>query len=183
MKLLLLVTLLLPLQAQTLTQIVDTLYNPDGSRFKGIIEVGPSNKECALTVGNESYAFTAKTYCIGVTGSACDARTEPGVIDISLVPNQGAEPANCHYLARVTPQNKSTYTLYWLVPATGPVNLKAVRIPSAMPNPYSRFLWTQIDWSGFVCASVPALCGLVGGQHWTELTQSWGGITAKWSEL
>lgn len=178
---LILLLLCLPLGAQTLTQILDTYRNPDGTLYKGTIQITPGRRECALAVGEESYSLTSKIYCIGVTGTACGATTAAGVIDISLVPNQGAQPTGCYYVARFAPDN---YTQYWVVPATGPVNLKAVRIASAdLPSPSARFLWTQIDWSGFTCASVPALCGIVGGQSWSEMTLKWSEITSLWSEL
>src|SRR5581483_9924346 len=127
MKRLLCLTLLLSaasIQAQTMTQISDTLKNADGSNASGRIVVTwqPFKAASGETIDGGNLTYTVTN----------------GVVNLSLAPNAGATPAGTSYRARYFLTNGASYTETWVVPATGPVKIADIRT-STVPSPAVLF--------------------------------------------
>jgi len=121
---------LVPAFAQTPVQVLDTLYNADGTKASGRIVLSwdpftPAGGGATVDGGN-------KTYTIPATGASA------GVVNVSLYSNVGATPSGTNYRARYFLANGANYTETWVVPATGPVTIAAVRV-SVVPSPTITF--------------------------------------------
>ena len=121
---------LVPAFAQTPVQVLDTLYNADGTKASGRIVISwdpftPAGGGATVDGGN-------KTYTIPATGASA------GVVNVSLYSNVGATPSGTSYRARYFLANGANYTETWVVPATGPVTIAAVRV-SVVPSPTITF--------------------------------------------
>ena len=115
-----------PAAAQTV-QVLDTLYNADGSTASGriVISWSPFTAGDGTTVDGGTLAYT-----IPATGGSA------GVVNVSLYPNVGASPAGTSYAARHFLANGAQYTETWVVPASGPATIADVRVLNA-PAPGS----------------------------------------------
>jgi len=109
------------LHAQTRTSIHDTLYNADGSRTAGQIEI----------TWNPFRSADGKTIAAG----KITRRITDGVLDLALVPNAGATPAGTSYAVTYLLASGLSYSETWVVPQSDtPVSLAAVRV-SVAPSP------------------------------------------------
>ncbi len=100
--------------AQVRTAVRDVLYNADGSRASGQIEI----------TWNSFAAADGKTIAAG----KITRRITDGVLDVSLVPTEGATPAGASYAVSYVLSSGISYSETWSVPASGPVRLSAVRL-------------------------------------------------------
>ncbi|MGH9785774.1 MAG: hypothetical protein ACRD88_16500, partial [Terriglobia bacterium] len=111
-------------KAQGTVQVLDTLYNADGTKATGrlVISWDP------FTSGSTTVDGGTLTYAIPSTG------VNQGVVNVSLYPNAGATPAGTSYRAQYFLANGASYFETWVVPATGPVTIGAIRVLPA-PTP------------------------------------------------
>jgi len=122
------------LHAQTRTSIRDTLYNADGSRTAGQIEI----------TWNGFRSPDGKTIAAGKT----TRRITDGVLDLALVPNAGATPAGTSYAVTYLLANGLSYSETWVVPQSDtPVSLAAVSA-SAAPAPSVQVGQQQLSEGG-----------------------------------
>jgi hypothetical protein len=120
--------------AQTRTSIRDTLYNADGSRTAGQIEI----------TWNGFRSADGKTIAAGKT----TRRITDGVLDLALVPNAGATPAGTSYAVTYLLASGLSYSETWVVPQSDtPVSLAAVRA-SVTPAPPVQVGQQQLSEGG-----------------------------------
>lgn len=120
--------------AQTRTSIRDTLYNADGSRTAGQIEI----------TWNGFLSADGKTIAAGKT----TRRITDGVLDLALVPNAGAMPAGTSYAVTYLLASGLSYAETWVVPQSDtPVSLAAVRA-SIAPAPSVQVGQQQLSEGG-----------------------------------
>jgi hypothetical protein len=102
--------------AQTRTTVKDILYYADGSRVSGQVEI----------------TWDAFTSADGKTVSAGKLvrKITDGVLELALIPNEGAVPESGSYLVSYLLSNGTSYQEYWKVPRAGPVAISTVRIPA-----------------------------------------------------
>lgn len=115
--------------AQTV-QISDTLYNANGTAASGRIIV---------SAGTPFTASDGTAVGLGVIQYTIPST---GVINLSLYANVGATPSGTSYQARYVLTSGAQYTETWVVPASGPVTISAIRV-STVPSPTVLFLPTQ----------------------------------------
>jgi len=108
-------------EAQTV-QILDTLYNADGTTASGriVISWDPFTAADMTTVDGGTL-----TYTIPATG------INAGVVNVPLYANVGATPAGTSYAARYFLANGAQYTETWIVPSFGPATIADVRVLNA----------------------------------------------------
>ena len=154
----------IPLAAQTLTTITHDDANPylspiDGQRFYGQITV---STQCRMVRGGVTYGAFRKTYCLGVTGGACDVTTAAGIISLQLVPTDaGTTPTGCYYTAAHNPKSGNAYTDTWTVPASGTaLKIKDVRT-TIIPSPSARVLLSQVDASALAAGCARVVGGVI----------------------
>lgn len=117
--------------AQTRTSIRDTLYNADGSRTAGQIEIA----------WNAFRSADGKTIAAG----KITRRITDGVLDLALVPNAGTTPAGTSYAVTYLLASGLSYSETWAVPQSDtPVSLAAVRV-SVAPSPAVLVAQQQIS--------------------------------------
>jgi hypothetical protein len=120
--------------AQTRTSIRDTLYNADGSRAAGQIEI----------TWNGFRSADGKTIAAGKT----TRRITDGVLDLALVPNAGTTPAGTSYAVTYLLASGLSYSETWVVPQSDtPVSLAAVRA-SVTPAPPVQVGQQQLSEGG-----------------------------------
>jgi len=104
-------------EAQTV-QILDTLYNADGTTASGriVISWDPFTAADMTTVDGGTL-----TYTIPATG------INAGVVNVPLYANVGATPAGTSYAARYFLANGAQYTETWIVPSFGPATITTRR--------------------------------------------------------
>lgn len=149
-----------------LTLVEHTVSNPykspfDGANYTGTIELSTN---CRMTRGGQPYASGKKTFCMGVTGSACDVSTAAGVISVQLVPvDAGTLPTGCSYVASHVPRKGSSFTDAWVPTAATPTTIDLIRT-SLPPSPSAVFNLSQLRASGTGCLQIvngqPTLTGL-----------------------
>lgn len=106
------------LSAQTRTTIRDTLYNADGSKAGGQVEI----------TWNAFKSADGKTIAAGKLVK----RITDGVLDLALVPNSGSTPDGTSYAVTYLLANSLSYAETWLVPQSEtPVSVAAVRVSAA----------------------------------------------------
>ena len=115
--------------AQVTVNILDTLKNADGTNASGrlLITWNPFTTAAGITIDGGTINYTIIA----------------GVINLNLTPNIGAAPAGTSYRARYTLANGATYTETWVVPASGPVTIAAIRSLTP-PTPNIMVASTQI---------------------------------------
>lgn len=111
-------------QSQTLVTITDTLKNADGTNAAGrlLISWDPFTAASGETIDGGTIIYTITS----------------GVVGISLAPNIGATPAGTSYRAQYYLTNRASYRETWVIPATGPVTIAAIRV-SIVPSPTVTF--------------------------------------------
>ncbi len=111
-------------QSQTLVTITDTLKNADGTNAAGrvVISWDPFTAASGETVDGGTIPYTITN----------------GVVNLSLAPNIGATPAGTSYRAQYYLTNRASYGETWVVPATGPVTIAAIRV-TTVPSPTVTF--------------------------------------------
>ncbi len=103
-----------PQNGSATTTIADTVYMADGSTAQGsLIITWPA----FVTAGGAVVAGGATTTTLGANGA----------LSVALVPNAGATPAGVYYTVVFQLGPGQIRTEYWVVPATSPANLAAVR--------------------------------------------------------
>jgi hypothetical protein len=111
--------------AQNRTTIRDTLYNADGSRTAGQIEITWNGFRSAA--------------------GKITRRITDGVLDLALVPNAGTTPAGTSYAVNYLLASGLSYSETWAVPQSDtPVSLAAVRV-SLAPVPVPLITQQQIS--------------------------------------
>ena len=112
------------LHAQTLVTITDTLKNADGTNAAGrvVISWDPFTAASGETIDGGTLTYTITN----------------GVVSLSLAPNIGATPAGTSYRAQYYLTNRASYRETWVIPATGPVAIAAIRV-STVPTPTVLF--------------------------------------------
>jgi len=117
--------------AQNRTTVRDTLYNADGSRTAGQVEI----------TWNGFRSADGKTIAAGkITRRIID-----GVLDLGLVPNGGTTPAGTSYAVTYLLASGISYSETWAVPQSDtPVSLAAVRV-SVAPSPAVLVAQQQIS--------------------------------------
>ena len=120
--------------AQTRTSIRDTLYNADGSRTAGQIEI----------TWNGFRSADGKTIAAG----KITRRITDGVLDLALVPNAGTTPAGTSYAVTYLLASGLSYAETWVVPQSDtPVSLAAVGA-SVAPAPSVQVGQQQLSEGG-----------------------------------
>ncbi|MBI3933486.1 MAG: hypothetical protein HY316_02260 [Acidobacteria bacterium] len=139
-------------QAQALVQVSDTLYNADGSTASGriVISWDPFTTGDNATIDGGTLSYT-------IPASGVDA----GTVDVSLAPNAGASPAGTSYRVRYYLANGASYTETWVVPASGPVAIREVRV-TVPPTPS-----ITINGSSQLTGVVPLVNGGTNQSAWT----------------
>src|ERR1700719_1885262 len=102
-------------QGPAKTTVADTLYAPNGQPVNG-----------TMVIVNPTTMTSGDGFVIGAN-SATKVTVSNGVFSVALVPNIGASPFGSYYLARYQVTG-GFFTETWVVPASGPVNLYAVRV-------------------------------------------------------
>jgi hypothetical protein len=117
--------------AQNRTTVRDTLYNADGSRTAGQVEI----------TWNGFRSADGKTIAAG----KITRRITDGVLDLALVPNAGTTPAGTSYAVTYLLASGLSYSETWAVPQSDtPVSLAAVRV-SVAPSPAVLVAQQQIS--------------------------------------
>jgi hypothetical protein len=99
-----------------LTRILDTLRDGDGNPAEG-----------RLIIHNA--AFIAADGTAVVTGAVAYSipASSPGLVDMRLVPTEGADPADASYTVEYFLKSGATYQETWHLPRTGPITISQAR--------------------------------------------------------
>jgi hypothetical protein len=140
---LLLLAVALYAQVPALTNVLDTLYNSNGTTASGTVVITwrPFTTADGATIdsGSLSYTITA------------------GVINLNLAPNENATPTGTSYQARYALANGGNYTETWVVPAAGPVTIADIR-SLTIPTPTVQVSVAQLP-SGIKARSIHYTAG------------------------
>ncbi len=206
MKRLVLIFIAWPMFAQTVATIQESNFlSPigDNKKFRGTVTLTPV-RGCRLTRGGASFAFAARTFCIGLgpNGAAtpapanCDETSAEGVLDIKLVPTgAGTFPVGCSYTVSVSYRRVDgtlvSDTESWVIPNAQTYQIKDVR-SSILPSPSSIVRLSQIldTTSGTGCLQknsdgtvtpTGVACGTgSGGGGVPPANATWSTITGTW---
>lgn len=103
-----------PQGGPTLTSVIDTVYMADGSYAAG-----------TLVITWPAFTTASGT---GVAPGELDVTLGAnGALNVQLMPNAGATPANVYYTVVYQLQPNEVRTEYWVVPTTSPVTLAQIR--------------------------------------------------------
>jgi hypothetical protein len=111
-----------PGSTPVMTTINDVLYRADGTPARGTLLISWP-------------AFTTADGAPVAAGTMDIALGANGEVQIELAPNAGANPAGTYYKVVLKLEDGTTNTEYWVVPATSPASVAAVRsrlVPSSM---------------------------------------------------
>ncbi len=103
-----------PQSGPTLTSVVDTVYRADGSAAQGILVI---TWPAFVTASGTAVAPGALDVTLGTNGA----------LNVGLVPNAGATPANVYFTVVYQLQPSEVRTEYWVVPTNSPATLAQVR--------------------------------------------------------
>ena len=103
-----------PQSAPALTSVIDTVYLASGSPAAGTLVI---TWPAFTTAGGTAVAPGELDVTLGANGA----------LDVQLMPNAGATPANVYYTVVYQLQPNEVRTEYWVVPTTSPVTLAQVR--------------------------------------------------------
>jgi hypothetical protein len=103
-----------PQSGPALTSVVDTVYMADGIQAQGILVITWP-------------AFVAADGAGVAAGSLDVTLGTNGALNVALVPNAGANPANTYYTVVYQLQPSEVRTEYWVVPTSSPATLAEVR--------------------------------------------------------
>ena len=122
-----------------MTQVVDTVYRADGTAAAGTVLISWP-------------AFTTADGKAVAAGSMSVRLGSGGAFTASLAPSTGAEPAGVYYrvVYQLTGQEPSTE--YWVVPATGPTSIGAVRAKLMPPTVAAQVLTRDVADTNYVHA-------------------------------
>lgn len=195
MKHLALLLFSLPMVAQTLATISETAFKQtqQGALYTGKIVPVPA-RGCRLTRGGESFSFTRRVYCVGVTGGDCDVTTAAGVVNIQLVPTgPGTIPEQCYYNVTMSPTKGDVDSEVWAMESAQTYQIKDVR-RNITPTPNTRVARLQVDVSDQPpgCIEANALgkltstgvpCGTgSGGSGLPPTNATWSTVTGAWRD-
>ncbi|HEV2117561.1 MAG TPA: hypothetical protein VGR48_16125, partial [Terriglobales bacterium] len=105
-----------------MTTISDVLYRADGSPARGTLLI---SWPAFTTADNKPVAAGSMDVTLGANGE----------VQIELAPNAGANPAGTYYKVVLKLDDGTTSTEYWVVPASSPATIAAIRsrlAPSTM---------------------------------------------------
>jgi len=103
-----------PQSAPALTSVTDTVYLASGSPAAGTLVI---TWPAFTTADGTAIAPGLLDVTLGTNGA----------LDVQLMPNAGATPANVYYTVVYQLQPNEVRTEYWVVPTTSPVTLAQVR--------------------------------------------------------
>ena len=139
--------------------ITDTLTRPDGTTFTGRLVIDNQQMTSA-----EGVTIVRAQRTVIVTN---------GVLSISLEANTGATPAGTSYTVRYLGDDGVNYEEFWVVPATGPVEVNEIRV-ATIPTPAIEILLTQLAQGGATTGEILAW----NGTEWAPAADAGGGITS-----
>jgi hypothetical protein len=103
-----------PQSGLALTSVIDTVYLASGAPAAGTLVI---TWPAFTTAGGSAVAPGELDVTLGTNGA----------LDVQLMPNAGATPANVYYTVVYQLQPNEVRTEYWVVPTTSPVTLAQVR--------------------------------------------------------
>ncbi len=103
-----------PQSGPALTSVIDTVYAADGTPAAGMLVITWP-------------AFTTASGTAVAPGELDVTLGTGGALNVQLMPNVGATPANTYYSVVYQLQPNEVRTEYWVVPTTSPVTLSQVR--------------------------------------------------------
>ena len=103
-----------PQTGPAMTSVVDTVYMASGAPAAGTLVITWP-------------AFTTASGTAVAPGELDVTLGTNGALDVQLMPNAGATPANVYYTVVYQLQPNEVRTEYWVVPTTSPVTLAQVR--------------------------------------------------------
>src|SRR5438270_2230432 len=110
----LLIAMRLDASGPALTTINDVVYRADGSAAGGTVVITWPNFS---TADNKAVAAGQMNVTLGAGG----------VMVVALAPNAGSAPAGTYYKVVYKLDDGTTSTEFWVVPATGPTTIAAIR--------------------------------------------------------
>lgn len=118
-------------QELTLTPITDTLYNANGTRAEGSIEISWKS----FTAGDGS----------AVAQNSVELDIVDGIVALALAPNEGASPEGTTYRVQYRLRRSEKFTEFWIVPASSePVSIADIRVQTP-PTPGMSFSMSQVS--------------------------------------
>jgi hypothetical protein len=97
-----------------MTTINDVLYRADGSPARGTLLI---SWPAFTTADSKPVAAGSKDVALGANGE----------VQMELAPNAGADPAGTYYKVVLKLEDGTTSTEYWVVPASSPAHISAIR--------------------------------------------------------
>jgi hypothetical protein len=160
------------------TQILDTLYRHDGSLANG-----------TLTITGQQLTSSGQTVVL----STITVTVVNGSLNVTLAPNDTAQPSGTSYSVRYFLTDGTRYQETWVVPTSArPVTVSQIRA-AIRPTPNLQLLLSQLSTSGAVegaCIKIvngapawssPCGGGSSGGQTWAQETGTWAGTSGTWA--
>lgn len=164
----------------SLTTVSDTLYNTDGTRFTGNLQI-------------QSQSFSSTGAAILQQIKNINLKPTNGVLTVALVPNDSSSPSGTSYVFTYSSGTKMTC----VIPTSSlPITLSA-HCTFASPTPVlSSVLPIQIVGAGATCvtcclardSSSGLITGLVAcsgggvtGKTWSQMTGAWSQQIGSWS--
>jgi hypothetical protein len=114
-------TTLMAQSGPQITTVQDTVYRADGTPAQGTLLISWP-------------AFTTSDGLAVAAGTTSVTLGTGGSLSVALVPNLNATPANTPYVVVYQLDDGTVKTEYWLVPATSPTTLAAVRVALGTGN-------------------------------------------------
>src|ERR1700691_4417074 len=103
-----------PQSGPALTSVIDTVYMASGNPAAGVLVI---TWPAFVTTGGTAVAPGSLNVTLGTNGA----------LDVALMPNANANPANTYYTVVYQLQPSEVRTEYWVVPTSSPATLAEVR--------------------------------------------------------